>query len=131
MVLSHETLAGLIITGTKLCYRTHSYIHNNYYAVKSFTEVARFLLKIPGVKFLLSERFCQDPLEAFFGNQRAKGGRSDNPNVQQFCSSTVSLRVQGSAALAPIRGNCKRRTSTIDVNEAPLPKRRRQSKKQQ
>lgn len=97
--------------------------------VNSFTEVARFLLKVPGVKFLLSERFCQDPLEAFFGNQRAKGGRNDNPSVQQFCNSTVSLRVQGSAALAPLRGNCKRKTSTIIVDETPLPKRPRQIKK--
>ena len=106
------------------CTHTHTHL-----LVNSFTEVAKFLLKIPGVKFLLSERFCQDPLEAFFGNQRAKGGRNDNPNVEQFCNSTVSLRVQGSAALAPIRGNCKRQTSTITVDETPLPKRARHSKK--
>ena len=28
--------------------------------------------------FLLSERFNQDLLEAFFGQQRARGDRSDN-----------------------------------------------------
>lgn len=62
-----------------------------------------------GVKFLLSERFCQDTVEIFFSQQRAKGGRSDNPTVKQFLENTVSLRIQKSAALAPIRGNCSRK----------------------
>ena len=30
-------------------------------------------------------------VEAFFGKQRAAGGHSDNPTVQQFCQNTVSL----------------------------------------
>ena len=59
--------------------------------VKSFVEIAKFLLGQQGVKFLLSEKFCQDPLEVFFGHQRAKGGHNDNPTVQQFCKTTVSL----------------------------------------
>lgn len=99
--------------------------------VKSFVEVARYLLRQPGVKFLLSEKFCQDPLEEFFGHQRAKGGRNDNPTVQQFCKNTVSLRVQGSTALKLSRGNCRKRPgdNTITVDNAPLPKRRRNRKK--
>ena len=74
----------------------------------SFLELAPFLLQQPGVKFLYSERFNQDPVEAFFGQQRARGGRNDNPTVQQFCDTTVSLRLQRSAALNPVRGNCRR-----------------------
>ena len=95
--------------------------------VISFVEMARFLLKLPGVKFLLSERFCQDPLESFFGHQRSKGGRNDNPTVKQFCDNTVSLRVQGSAALNPLRGNCRKRPAdkVIPVDDTPLPKRSR------
>ena len=58
---------------------------------------------------MLSERLSQHPLESFFGKQRAAGGRSDNPTVQQFCKNTVSLRVQGFAALEPLRGNCRKR----------------------
>ena len=94
--------------------------------MKSFVEMARFLLQQSDVKFLLSERFCQDPLEAFFGHQRARGGRNDNPTVQQFCKTTVSLRVQSSAALDPLRGNCRKRPAcrTIEVDETPLPKRK-------
>ena len=59
------------------------------------------------------------------------GGRSDNPTVSQFCLNTVSLRVQGSAALEPIHGNGGKRqcsASSSDVLEMPLPKRPRSSK---
>ena len=94
------------------------------YTVESFLEVGPFLLQQPGVKFLYSANFSQDPLELFFGQQRAKGGRNDNPTVQQFCDATVSLRVQKSAALEPMRGNCKRRTDIV-MDETPLPKRKR------
>ena len=51
--------------------------------------------------------------------------------VQQFCQNTVSLRVQGLAAMEPIRGNCgKREQCTVDANTlgAPLPKRPRHAK---
>ena len=81
---------------------------------------------------MLSERFCQDPLESFFGKQRYRGGFGDNPSVKEFLDNTVSLRVQGSAALEPLRGNCTRkRNSTPIADDTPLPKRKRtsQSKK--
>ena len=42
-------------------------------AVLAFTEMAPKLLASPGVKFLLSERYCQGPLESFFGKQRVIG----------------------------------------------------------
>ena len=66
-------------------------------------------------------------MEVFFGHQRAKGGRNDNPTVKQFCDFTVSLRIQKSAALDPIRGNCRKRprADEIYVDETPLPKRKR------
>lgn len=79
-----------------------------------------------GVHYLFSERLNQDALEEFFGMQRAHGGRCDNPTVKQFIKNTVSLRVQKSAALAPIRGNCRRKRPTaITVDNTPLPKRHR------
>ena len=55
------------------------------HSVCSFVEMARYLLSQKPGLFLLSERFNQDPLESFFGQQRARGGRSDNPNVATFC----------------------------------------------
>ena len=95
--------------------------------------MGRCLLKQEGVKFLLSERFCQDPVETFFSHQRSKGGHSDNPTVKQFLDNTESIRIQKSAALAPLRGNCSRKYSkreqqVIEVDNTPLKKRKRSSK---
>ena len=74
-------------------------------------EMGRYFLKQEGVKFHLSERFCQDPVETFFSHQRSKGGHRDNPTVKQFLDNTVSIRIQKSAALAPLRGNCSKKYS--------------------
>ena len=94
--------------------------------------MAPCLLSIPGVQFILSEKLCQDPLESFFSKQRAAGGRCDNPSVHQFCHNTISLRLQGSAALEPVRGNCGKRptSSNLEVVELlkPLQKKPRHSK---
>ena len=99
--------------------------------VHSFVELTQDLLSVPGVEYVLSERLCQDPLESFFGKQRAAGGRNENPSVQQFCDNTVTLRVQRSAALEPLRGNCRKRP--VDLNcltdDTPMPKRARKAKK--
>ena len=123
MFLSNETNEGLHVAG---CFSMFIPIIIYTYTVESFLEVGPFLLQQPGVKFLYSENFNQDPLEMFFGQQQAKGGRNDNPTVKQFCDATVSLRIQRSAALEPMRGNCsKRRTTDIVVDETPLPKRKR------
>lgn len=90
-------------------------------------EMIPFLLKVKGVKYILTEKFCQDPLESFFGKQRMHGGSNDNPTVAAFLKNSASLRVQGSVALKPIRGNCRRGNEKrdIDVDDTPLPKRRR------
>ncbi len=49
--------------------------------ILSFKEVAKYLLN-NGVSYVLSERFCQDDLENYFGRQRAIGKRRDNPSVR-------------------------------------------------
>lgn len=68
-------------------------------------ELTRYLLKLPEVSghYLLSERFSQDPIENFFGRQRAAGGYSQNPTVHASITQAQSLRVQGSHALDPVR----------------------------
>ena len=92
--------------------------------------MARFLLSKDENLFLLSERISQDPLENYFGKQRARGGRNENPNLEQCVMNAAALRVQGSVALDPVRGNCRRKRqldideSTI-INSKPLPKRKR------
>ena len=42
--------------------------------------ILKFLLG-EGMEYVLTERFCQDTLEEYFGNQRKLGRRSDNPDV--------------------------------------------------
>jgi hypothetical protein len=90
-------------------------------------EMIPFILKVKRVKFILTEKFCQDPLESFFGKQRMHGGANDNPTVAAFLKNSASLRVQGSVALKPVRGNCRRgkQKRDIDVDDTPLPKRKR------
>ena len=95
--------------------------------VKSFLELVRYIFTIPGVKFFLSERISQDPLENFFGCQRQRGGASENPNVQDFCKNTQALRVINSVCGSVPRGNCRGSKKLVDRQSDynPLPKRQR------
>ena len=101
------------------------------FAVRAFTEMTQYLLNLPGTEnlYVLSERFSQDPLENYFGQQRGRGGRNDNPTVSRCLENASALRVQKSAAMNPVRGNCreKRHLSPKDMEEAlqPLQKRKR------
>ena len=62
--------------------------------------------------------------------QRMRGGANDNPNVATFLKNTQSLRVQRAVSMRPIRGNCRReRQCELEVDDTPLPKRRRCSRK--
>lgn len=63
--LSHRTYKGLIMT------------------IISFKEATKYLLD-NGIDFALSNKFCQDPLEAHFGRYRGLGQRSENPNLYTF-----------------------------------------------
>ena len=99
------------------------------FLVTSFVELTCMVLDMPGVRYFLSEKLCQDPLESLFGKQRMRGRYNDNPSVEAFLKGTVSLRVQGSVAAKPKRGNCSRGDQeAIIVNDTPLPKRRRRNK---
>ena len=88
--------------------------------------MGQYLLGIDGVTFLLSERFTQDPVESFFGQQRQKGGGSENPTVHQFTYNTSSLRVQRSTApiaTSNVRASKYHKDTADVVDDTPLPKR--------
>ena len=94
------------------------------------------MLSKPGVEAIFSERFNQDPLESFFGKQRAQGGYNDNPPMGTFLYGTTSLRLQGSIAKDPVNGNSSRKRPRAEekkdqevIDETPLPKRPRTKKK--
>lgn len=93
-----------------------------YNTVFSFTELAKSLLKANKC-FILSEKFNQDPLEAFFGKQRARGGRSDNPTAKRFVENTQAIRVGRSLALG---GSSNiHHTNEFDFDELSQPLRKR------
>ena len=52
-------------------------------ATYSVIEATKFLLQ-EGMEYVLTERFCQDPIEEYFGSQRKIGRRSDNPDIKMF-----------------------------------------------
>ena len=54
-------------------------------SVHSHMEAVQFLLK-QGFQYVLTERFMEDMVEDYFGHQRARGGRSDNPTAQLLIS---------------------------------------------
>ena len=73
--------------------------------------MTKYLLSQPGSEglFLLSERISQDPLENYFGKQRARGGRCDNPTIQECMKKAVAIRAQKSLILDKVQGNCRRK----------------------
>jgi hypothetical protein len=82
---------------------------------------AKYLLSQKKGLFILSERFNQDPLEAFFGQQRLRGGRSDNPNVQRFLENAQAIRIQRSLAIGSCSNLQKRQREPLDMEELSKP----------
>ena len=119
LMLSSETREGLRIT------------------VHSFVAVVRELLQHPELKgkYLLSERFNQDPLENFFGKVRQAGGRNTNPNVKMMEEATDVLRLQASSALDVVRSSsrlkkCLFQEKVLETTDTvPLAKRRQKRAK--
>ena len=111
MFLSLQTYEGLKIT---------AYSH---------VEAIRFLLE-QGFQYVLSERFMQDVLEDYFGHQRSKGGRSDNPTAQQFGYNDLTIAAQRD--IAPVvRGNVGGRYEKkkwYQVSDEPVHKRKKVKK---
>ena len=96
-------------------------------SVYSHVEAIKFLLA-QGFQYVLSERFMQDVVEDYFGHQRAKGGRSDNPTAQQFGYNDLTIAAQRD--IAPVvRGNVGGRYSKekwYKVSDEPVHKRKKQ-----
>lgn len=109
MFLSWQTHEGLKIT-------THSVV-----------EATRFLLN-EGMDFVLTERFCQDPAEEYFGNQRKLGRRSDNPDIRMFGYNDNTIRMQRaiSCQSGNTRGRKDKNRAWDNISNDPLPKRGKQ-----
>ena len=92
--------------------------------VNSLTECVIFLLQ-NGAKFVLSERFCQDDLENYFGKQRAIGHRKDNPRVVDvgYGDNTIKSQFSVSSIVGSNVKNTESKWNTIC--DSPLPKRKK------
>ena len=112
MFLSLQTYKGLQIT------------------VKSMIKVVQFLLA-EGLQCVLTERFCQDDLEEYFGFQRAQGRRSENPTAADFGYNDLRISVLrdiAPAAEGNVSGRHSKESKWYSVCEEPLPKRAKKKK---
>ena len=79
----------------KMLARKSSYSHKHMKGLKitvnSIIEATQFLLQHQ-IKYVLTERFCQDPLEDYFGRQRSLGSGKDNPSMADFGYNDNAIR---------------------------------------
>jgi transposase-like protein len=97
-------------------------------AVFSFVELIPHLLSLEGASFVLSERFNQDNVEVFFGKQRERSGRGDNPTADKFLYNTQAIRTSRSMSFGWSSNIRKRKLfddNDIDQLSQPLRKRKR------
>lgn len=95
--------------------------------MNSFTELGRKLLRLPGVKYILSEVFSQDPLERYFSRQRHRGGSNDNPTAFQVPYSASTLVQQKSVYkdLKTMNVEPEEHVDDTDSHEASIPLKKR------
>ena len=90
----------------------------------SFVEAAKYLLLHGGVTYVLSEKFCQNTLENYFGKQRAIGRRRDNLNIRDVGYNDNTIKAQFS--VRPIVGNVQDHGSKWnEISTSPLKKSKR------
>ena len=91
----------------------------------SFCELAPKL--VTGGQYLLSEVFCQDPLERYFSKQRHRGEGNENPTVAQFFNNSAILMQRQHIRSDLTTTNVEPSTSELTPMASalqPLPKRR-------
>ena len=87
--------------------------------VHSTIELIKYLLS-QNVSYVITERFCQDPLENYFGQQRSIGRCEDNPSLRDFGYNDNTIRT--TKDFQPISGNCHNddpQLAKIDVETVP------------
>ena len=95
--------------------------HKSVIITHSSIDLIKYLLNHQ-VKYVLTERFCQDPLENYFGRQRSIGRRRDNPNLRTFGYQDNTIRT--SRIFRPIAGNSRKdEQQDFEINCETLPSR--------
>ena len=91
--------------------------------VNSIIECVQFLLNNSVNGYILTERFCQDPLETYFGRQRAMGSRKDNPSLRDIGYHDNTIRNQ--KVFRPIAGGNVVDEAHVEICNDPLPCRKK------
>ena len=95
--------------------------------VHSIKELVKYLLH-EGIEYVLTEKFCQDSCEEYFGNKRSMGRRCDNPDLQAFGydDNTIIIQRHISQNTGNTRGRHKKDSNNkwVNVIEDILPKRK-------
>ena len=91
-----------------------------FYTAHSLNDIVKFLLS-QGMEYVLTERFNQDPLEVFFGQQRSRGGRCDNPSAKQFLCNTQAIMVQKLLALGGTSNISRKRSNPFATSPFSRP----------
>lgn len=87
------------------------------------------------MKYFLTAKLNQDPLENFVGLQRQRGAVNENPNVKEFLENTQALRVINTVC-GTVRGNVRgadkkgRKYRVKEVDLQPMRKRKRNGGKE-
>lgn len=97
--------------------------------MKVFSSQSILLLRLhnfsskKGWSFVLTERFCQDSLEEYFGHQRKLGRRNDNPDIRAFGYNNNAIRIQRQVSCQS--GNTRKRKDRTraweQVTDDPIP----------
>ena len=86
--------------------------------VHSSIELIKYLLS-QNVPYVFTERFCQDPLENYFGQQRSIGRRKDNPTIRDFGYNDNTIRT--SKIFRPIAGNFRNDDPQLAIDVETVP----------
>ena len=92
----------------------------------SVVEANKFLLQ-EGVEYILTERFCQDVIQEYFGSQQKIRRRNDNPDIQMFGYRDSTIRIQQSVKIlvcGHTRGKKDERKAWVNARNDALPKKK-------
>ena len=92
----------------------------------SVVEANKFLLQ-EGVEYILTERFCQDVIQEYFGSQQKIRRSNDNPDIQMFGYRDSTIQIQQSVKIlvcGNTRGKKDERKAWVNARNDALPKKK-------
>ncbi|KAJ1528910.1 hypothetical protein ONE63_007279 [Megalurothrips usitatus] len=107
MLLARATLDGIEIT------------------INAFIRATQYMLKEEKAYFINARVYNQDPLEQYFGKQRASLGGKSNPNSEESFFTDRRISNHRNYNVRKRSGNTQAENRQMEVSDEPLPKRKR------